>query len=599
MARYIFTLRRGRKETDENGVITRDDWVAYEESPNYMKPLEGELVLEYDNGVPRLKIGDGVNDFDELEYLSVDSFILPKQISVTLYGSEDTDNADKPQWTEETDEEGNFLGRYKQVVEIDNAVITANSKVDLNPTPEMLAIFHEKDVTFVAENDNCVVTVYCVGQKPQNTYTKIPVTVTEMITTDKVVGNTTATPNPQSDWEEDDETKAGYIKNKPELGDFATAQSVTDALQEAKVYTDNEIATFDFIKVMDALPETGLTNKIYLVPKPDTQTQDLFDEYIYVNKGTEEAPEYVWEWITTKQLAVDLMNYVQKDGDKVLSTNDYTTEDKNKLDGIPSDTQTQLNGKQATITGGASTITSSNLTASRALVSNGSGKVAVSDVTSTELGYLDGVTSNIQTQFTNINNNLVIGTQPSDLLATVEGLSNGIFFFRLNGTTSSDLPSVSNIQYSSAVAFKRGTGAALYVWGNSSCPRTYKRYYNGSTWGNWISLDNLYTIDFKITIASNLVDSLNKLIIAYYLNGELKTTTLSFTSTSLTQSLTVDQGSFIAFASNKTFGTLDIPQCVDRSSSSIVVNMFSSALKLTNKKYYLVEGSGSASIRFA
>lgn len=41
---------------------------------------------------------------------------------------------------------------------------------------------------------------------------------------------------------------------------------------------------------------------------------------------------------------------------------------------------------------------SSNLTASRALISNSSGKIAVSDVTSTELGYLDGVTSNIQTQ---------------------------------------------------------------------------------------------------------------------------------------------------------------------------------------------------------
>ena len=59
---------------------------------------------------------------------------------------------------------------------------------------------------------------------------------------------------------------------------------------------------------------------------------------------------------------------------------------------------TALSGKQAKVTGGASTITSSNLTANRALVSNASGKVVVSDVTSTELGYLDGVTSNVQTQ---------------------------------------------------------------------------------------------------------------------------------------------------------------------------------------------------------
>lgn len=57
-----------------------------------------------------------------------------------------------------------------------------------------------------------------------------------------------------------------------------------------------------------------------------------------------------------------------------------------------------LTSKQDKIVGGASTITDDNLIANRALVSNSSGKVAVSAVTSTELGYLDGVTSNVQTQ---------------------------------------------------------------------------------------------------------------------------------------------------------------------------------------------------------
>ena len=31
----------------------------------------------------------------------------------------------------------------------------------------------------------------------------------------KIIGNTTATPNPCPDWEQTDETKADYIKNKP------------------------------------------------------------------------------------------------------------------------------------------------------------------------------------------------------------------------------------------------------------------------------------------------------------------------------------------------------------------------------------------------
>lgn len=60
--------------------------------------------------------------------------------------------------------------------------------------------------------------------------------------------------------------------------------------------------------------------------------------------------------------------------------------------------QTALTSKQDVIVGAASTITEDNLATDRALVSNSSGKVAVSNVTSTELGYLDGVTSNIQTQ---------------------------------------------------------------------------------------------------------------------------------------------------------------------------------------------------------
>lgn len=85
-------------------------------------------------------------------------------------------------------------------------------------------------------------------------------------------------------------------------------------------------------------------------------------------------------------------------GDGKVAVSDVTSTELGYLDGVTSSIQTQLGGKQATITGGATSIVSSNLTASRALVSDASGKVAVSAVTSTELGYVDGVTSAIQTQ---------------------------------------------------------------------------------------------------------------------------------------------------------------------------------------------------------
>jgi hypothetical protein len=68
------------------------------------------------------------------------------------------------------------------------------------------------------------------------------------------------------------------------------------------------------------------------------------------------------------------------------------------LDGVTSGIQGQIDGKENTITGAATTITQSNLTASRALASDVSGKVEVSAVTTTELGYVSGVTSSIQTQ---------------------------------------------------------------------------------------------------------------------------------------------------------------------------------------------------------
>lgn len=60
-----------------------------------------------------------------------------------------------------------------------------------------------------------------------------------------------------------------------------------------------------------------------------------------------------------------------------------------------------VNSLDITINGAASTIKDNDLTASRAVISNSSGKIAVSDTTSTELGYVHGVTSAIQTQLNN------------------------------------------------------------------------------------------------------------------------------------------------------------------------------------------------------
>jgi len=86
------------------------------------------------------------------------------------------------------------------------------------------------------------------------------------------------------------------------------------------------------------------------------------------------------------------------------------------------ETSNALSTKQDTITGAASTITSSNLTGSRALVSDGGGKVASSAVTTTELGRLVGVTSDIQTQ---LNAKANSGSGTSFLTGTFAGATVG------------------------------------------------------------------------------------------------------------------------------------------------------------------------------
>ena len=103
-------------------------------------------------------------------------------------------------------------------------------------------------------------------------------------------------------------------------------------------------------------------------------------------------------WAEDLAVSVAENRALVSNGDGKVAASEVTATELGYLDGVTGAIQTQLNGKQATINGGASTIASSNLTASRALVSNSSGKVAASAVTATQLGYLSGVTSSVQTQ---------------------------------------------------------------------------------------------------------------------------------------------------------------------------------------------------------
>lgn len=102
---------------------------------------------------------------------------------------------------------------------------------------------------------------------------------------------------------------------------------------------------------------------------------------------------------------------------------------------------------QAAIIGGASSVVTADLTASRVLVSDGSGKIAASaSTTATEVSYLAGVTSAIQTQL-NGKLNLTGGTLTGNLIGTSATFSSSIFVNSpLNNTviTTSDATNITN-----------------------------------------------------------------------------------------------------------------------------------------------------------
>ena len=163
---------------------------------------------------------------------------------------------------------------------------------------------------------------------------------------------------------------------------------------------------------------------------------------------------------------------VISNGSQKIAVSDVTDTELGYLDGVTSSVQTQIDSKQATITGGASTIASSNLTASRALQSNGSGKVEVSDVTTTELGYLDGVTSAIQTQIDGKQNSDaqltdIAGLTPTDSNFIVGDGSNFVTESGATARTSLGLGSIST-QASNNVSISGGSVTGLGSPSNNS-----------------------------------------------------------------------------------------------------------------------------------
>lgn len=97
--------------------------------------------------------------------------------------------------------------------------------------------------------------------------------------------------------------------------------------------------------------------------------------------------------------AATLENFVEKSGDTMTGKLVLSGDATENLEAVTlQQLSAALSGKQDTITGAASTITSNDLTTSRAVVADENGKIAVSVTTLDELAFVSGVTSGIQGQ---------------------------------------------------------------------------------------------------------------------------------------------------------------------------------------------------------
>lgn len=107
--------------------------------------------------------------------------IAPQEtLKGTIHIPQAAQSGDKPKISEVELLASAWVGEdnlYHQIVDIEG--VTENSQVDLTPSVEQLLIFYEKDLAFVAENEDGIITVYAIGQKPTNDYT-MQVTITEV-----------------------------------------------------------------------------------------------------------------------------------------------------------------------------------------------------------------------------------------------------------------------------------------------------------------------------------------------------------------------------------------------------------------------------------
>lgn len=90
----------------------------------------------------------------------------------------------------------------------------------------------------------------------------------------------------------------------------------------------------ELTEVVSELPEVGDPNKFYLIAKESTDASDLYDEWIWVNKGTKDSPDYKWEYAGAKKIDFKTDSFATWDAFKNGGFNVYTHSEGNEVEHV-------------------------------------------------------------------------------------------------------------------------------------------------------------------------------------------------------------------------------------------------------------------------
>lgn len=111
-------------------------------------------------------------------------------------------------------------------------------------------------------------------------------------------------------------TESGGVMPDSAIHDLPDETRVNALIAAALAEGIGGVTQFRYLPV-DALPATGEAGVIYLVPNSGN-APNIKDEYIWINKGTTENPDYAFELLGTTEL--DLSGYLQSTDVEAITT---------------------------------------------------------------------------------------------------------------------------------------------------------------------------------------------------------------------------------------------------------------------------------------